>query len=241
MQNQNLNFQNIQGEKLSYESAKSLFQEELLLLSHFNKKLDFILDEKRLKLINPFGNPVFINIESELDYHKKTFFKTSIKKQPLARALGLNKEKDLHVFDVTAGLLSDSLLMYAMGAKISAFERNPLVQALITNALKNFPLENFSFSPMTITSVSDFSRCDVIFFDPMYKEVNQKSLPKKEMQVFREVVGKDEDALEVFEFLKSQNRRLVMKRSLKATPFGTPDFTSSGKSTAYDVYLPSVK
>src|SRR5690606_22689022 len=94
------------------------------------------------------------------------------------------------------------------------------------------------FYPMSVLEKKDFSDIDVIFFDPMYQVTNQKSLPKKEMQVFRDFVGKDEDAYETFTFLLSQKRRLVAKRSIKGIPFGEPDHTIFGKSTAYDVYLP---
>lgn len=214
------------------------FLEEKKLLKALGVRIEFLCENGRLKLLNDYGSPLYIDIEADLKYHQKTFYKIALKTQPLARALGLVKQKRMHIFDATAGLLSDSLLIYAMGAKVSAFERHPLVQALIVNALKVHPLENFEFFPKNIREHSDFHECDVIYFDPMYQQANQKSLPKKEMQVFREFIGKDEDAREVFLFLRSLNKRVVMKRSLKASPFFPPDFTASGKSTAYDVFLP---
>lgn len=231
-------FRNSHLEVLTDPEVEEAFLEEKKLLGDHALKVEFLCENGRLKLISDYGSPVYIDIEANLRYHKKTFHKTALKTQPLARALGILKQKNLHVFDATAGLLSDALLIYAMGAKLSAFERNPLVQALITNALKLYPLEDFQFFPKNIIEHTDFLDCDVIYFDPMYQESNQKSLPKKEMQVFREFIGKDSDAREVFLFLKTLKKRIVMKRSLKASPLFPPDFTSSGKSTAYDVFLP---
>ena len=59
---------------------------------------------------------------------------------------------------------------------------------------------------------------NVIYFDPMYSEKNEKALPKKEMRIFREVVGVDLDAESTAKSLLKMSKRLVIKRSIKAKP-----------------------
>ncbi len=73
----------------------------------------------------------------------------------------------------------------------------------------------------------------------MYQEKNSKAAPKKEMAVFRSLVGVDDDIKQTAQsLLNVAIERLVVKRSIKATPvLENPSHTVKGKSTAYDVYL----
>ena len=202
--------------------------------------LHFEVEGQRISLQNPFGGPIYIDIHKKLKYHQTFFYKNSVYKQPLARALGIKKEiqkecKAPKVLDASAGLLGDTLLIHAFGADVTAMERNPLVSLLIANALNNSELE----IPFFFQSAMDLAiHHPVIFFDPMYGEKNTKASPKKEMQVFRNLVGVDEDRLEVAMHLRALCDRLVIKRSIKAMPLiERPSMTFSGKSTCYDVYL----
>jgi 16S rRNA (guanine1516-N2)-methyltransferase len=73
----------------------------------------------------------------------------------------------------------------------------------------------------------------------MYQGKNSKTAAKKEMEIFRELVGVDEDIKETAMALKKlANERLVIKRSNKAKPILEGyAHTIKGKSTSYDVYL----
>lgn len=174
-----------------------------------------------------------------LEYHKKFFYKHSIYKEPLAKAIGLKpKQVDITVADATCGFMGDTLLLKAFGLKnLYAFERNPLAAALITNAIEVFDLKlPFTFGEINASSEVEY---DVIYFDPMYQETNKKAAPKKEMLFFREFLGADLDAKEKAEsLLRLTKKRLVIKRSIKADPLiKGVHHTVKGKSTAYDVYL----
>lgn len=198
--------------------------------------VEFDVDGDRIKLRSPYSKPIFTHVTGELDYHKKFFFKNSIHKQPLAKALGLKKGKTLpEVWDVTAGMLSDTLLIYSIGFKVRAFERNPIAYILSKNSLA---LSDIDIELSFLDAKDIKEHCDVIYFDPMYEETNKKALPKKEMRIFREVVGVDQDAKETASCLRNQCQRLVIKRSVKGQPMlDFPSVTFEGKSTAYDVYL----
>ena len=201
--------------------------------------IDFEVNSDRLMLTSPYSNSVYTNVESILDYHTKFFFKNSIYKEPLARALGLKKGMAKPVvLDATAGMLVDSLLIFSFGCKVIAFERNPVAAILALNAIELSKVDiNFKYD----SAINCEEPTDVVYFDPMYgEEKNEKTLPKKEMRIFREVVGADNDASKIATALKSKAKRLVIKRSIKAMPIlENPSMQISGKSTRYDVYLNS--
>ena len=198
--------------------------------------INFDVDERVIKLHSKYSNPISTNIESELDYHKKFFFKNSLHKQPLAKALGLKKGTPPPcVLDVTAGMLGDTLLIYSFGCKVRALERHPIAYILSANALTENGIDiTLEFRDAKTIE----SPVAVAYFDPMYSEKNEKSLPKKEMRIFRDVVGVDSDAIDTAVHLQSFCKRLVIKRSIKGAPLvENPSMTIKGKSTAYDVYL----
>jgi 16S rRNA (guanine1516-N2)-methyltransferase len=233
---------------VGFEEFIRLFPQEAGFLSKFrDENLDCsIYIEKEDKLSVKYGdfNPIYIDVVNVLKKHEVFFYKNSIYKDPLARAIGLKKgKKKPSVLDATAGMLGDSMLMYAYGVEnLTCCERNPIVACLIQNAinLAKIPI-NFFFcnSLQQKFSNGDSLDFDVVFYDPMYKEKNTKAAPKKEMAIFREIVGPDDDLKEVATFLKVRAReRLVIKRSNKSAPIlDNPSHTISGKSTSYDVYL----
>lgn len=228
---------------LPLADVQTLFPKEWdILKDHADKKWDFDIIGRRIKFRYENFNPIFIDIDSMLDYHKKFFFKNSIYKEPLGRAIGLKKgQPKPNVLDATAGMMHDSVLMYSMGLdSISLNERHPVIAALITNAISLVTMaDNSDFKFNYLNSDLEKQNFDVIYFDPMYSEKNKKAAPKKEMIVFRDIVGEDLDCVSVAKKLKEQAKsRLVIKRSVKASPLiEGVSFSFQGKSTRYDVYL----
>ena len=224
---------------ISFEQFSQLYPEESKILASFRSN-NTSLRIKNGRFEIAYGNVkgIKIDIETQLAYHQKFFSKTSPYKQPLARALGLKREtvQSLHVLDATAGLLGDSLLIQALGVKQhTVCERHPLLFALIRNALSHHPLPVSCFFMSALDLKQSF---DVIFFDPMYQQVNKKTAPKKEMVFMREIVGADPDAKETASLLRDKCKRLVIKRSSKtAHLLEGVHHTVQGKSTCYDIYL----
>ncbi|MFA7614776.1 MAG: class I SAM-dependent methyltransferase, partial [Candidatus Caldatribacteriota bacterium] len=147
------------------------------------------------------------------------------------------------VLDLTGGLLGDSLMMLAMGCEVTTLERHPVVSFLIQSALHaaTHPLlKNLTFHPKDALSFLQQSEdFEVIYFDPMFEDANQKAGAKKEMRIFREMIGSDEDAVQVFEMARSRAlRRVVVKRPRLSRPLVNGDCLQfEGKSTRYDSYL----
>ena len=200
------------------------------------KGQEFRLNQGQLIYVSDSGMELKINAKSELEYHKRYFFKNSIYKELIAKAVGLKRGKDRpKVLDATGGTLKDSLLLKSMGLDLVVCERSPISAALITNAISQNQLDiDFHFASCT----DNRFEADVAYYDPMYDHINSKSLAKKEMRIFREIVGPDTDDQVVAHFLLENYKRLVIKRSIKAPALlDNPSMSFSGKSTRYDVYL----
>ena len=143
-------------------------------------------------------------------------------KSPLAKAVGLKKNHPLTVWDLTCGLGHDSLHLLGLAAHVVAFERSPIMQALIkanwAQIKKAYgatlttppsgasaPWEerggHFSFYPGDFISLgpkflAQQPAPEVFYLDPMFGDegILRKSLPKKAMQILPQLVGLDEDA-----------------------------------------------
>lgn len=221
---------------------KALPAEAAVLEPHLDRGEQFEYDsDHRLFLKSKSSGPISFELESKLKYHQRFFYKNSVYSQPLAKALGIKKGRPRpKVLDATAGTLKDSMLILAMGCDVLACERNPIVQALILNALKFVEFEaRFEFIPKgTLDLISERGDFDVAYYDPMYEQKNEKAAPRKEMRIFREVVQVDSDIVQVGSALRATGKRLVIKRSSKAAPLiGAPEVSFGKKSTIYDVYI----
>jgi 16S rRNA (guanine1516-N2)-methyltransferase len=165
----------------------------------------------------------------------------------LAKAIGVKKLDYPHVLDTTAGLARDAFILAKLGCKVTMLERHELLAGQIQIALgqlENIELKNRLH--FIAQDSRDFLKnlgedFDVIYVDPMFPEKNKSALVKKDMQILQQLVGKDEDADELFELaLSKATKRVVVKRHRHAPIINNqkPSHSITGKSTRYDVYLP---
>lgn len=173
--------------------------------------------------------------------------------QLVARAVGLHKTRTpLHVLDATAGLGQDAFILAGLGCRLTLFERHPVIHALLQDGLDRAAL-NAECAPviarMQLKSGSsieflthaepDDALPDVIYLDPMFPHQDKSALVKKEMQVFRYLVGQDVDTAELLDAaLKAARYRVVVKRPRKAPAIEglAPTTRVDGKSSRYDIY-----
>ncbi|MCO4753732.1 MAG: class I SAM-dependent methyltransferase [Bacteriovoracaceae bacterium] len=232
-----------QKNEINFEEFKDILPEEASLVqAHLDSPGDFELDSNALlHLRGEFCSPIRLDLDSQINYHKKFFYKNSVYNQPLAKALGIKKGKPRpRVLDATAGTLKDTMLILAMDCQVLACERSPFAQALIVNALKQTTnVSGLEFCAKAAQEiVKERLDYDTIYFDPMYEQKNDKAAPRKEMRIFREVISADLDAKDCANLLRETKKRLVIKRSSKAVPLLAGASMSFGqKSTIYDVYL----
>ncbi|MBW0148902.1 class I SAM-dependent methyltransferase [Marinobacter arenosus] len=171
--------------------------------------------------------------------------------QLVAKAVGLQKTRaTLRVLDATAGLGQDAFVLASLGCEVALFERNPVIHALLADGLARASL-NVDCAPivarMTLKEGSSLTwlesaapeSADVIYLDPMFPHRDKSALVKKEMQVFRSVVGDDPDAEALLAAaLGCATYRVVVKRPRKAPSIAGPEPATriEGKSSRYDVY-----
>ena len=163
----------------------------------------------------------------------------------IAKSLGLSSKKN-RILDLSAGLGIDSVFLSQLGAKVTAIERHPAIHFLLYQAKelsKRMDLAELQFicadSKQFLLSSDIGSQFDAIYFDPMYPDKKKTALPRKEMVIFRNLVGDDTDSDEVFKIALEKNPgRLVVKRPVHADYIANekPIHSFTGKTVRFDLY-----
>ncbi|MEM7737000.1 MAG: class I SAM-dependent methyltransferase [Deinococcota bacterium] len=174
------------------------------------------------------------------------------KSQDLAKAVGIRKGQPLpHVLDATAGLGRDSFVLAHLGCHVQMVERHPLIAALLADGLARGTQNPQTASVTSRLSLvqadarnvlsslnhSDTTYPTVIYLDPMYPPTNKGALPKKEMQVLRQLLGADEVMGLLEQSLALEGVRVVVKRPKHAPATPKPNTSFKGKQTRFDVYV----
>jgi 16S rRNA (guanine1516-N2)-methyltransferase len=174
------------------------------------------------------------------------------KKEAIARAIGLKGKNSLHVLDATAGLGRDAFVLASLGCVVDMIERSPIVAALLQDGLKRaacdaqlstwMPAKMQLFHGIAAELLIDWphKKPDVVYLDPMFPHRKKNAAVKKEMRLFQQLLGPDEDADLLLEpALVLAKKRVVVKRPSGA-PFlagKKPHIEMSGKANRFDVYL----
>ncbi|MEM6756517.1 MAG: class I SAM-dependent methyltransferase, partial [Planctomycetota bacterium] len=169
---------------------------------------------------------------------------------PLAKALGLGQRHATPpaVVDATAGLLTDTAAMLALGCAVTAVERHPAVHALAQDALRRSTHDLTLHLADAAELIPQFPPHDVVYLDPMFPP-RRKGRPAKAMWLLHHLTIPDvtqpqpNDAALLRTALAHAARRVVVKRPRLAPPLGhnTDDLPSPvtqhvGKSHRYDIY-----
>jgi 16S rRNA (guanine1516-N2)-methyltransferase len=192
------------------------------------------------------------------------------KKELLVRAVGGKGGKGgalLNVIDATGGLGRDSFLLAAAGYRVSIFERQSIIAALLADGLARAAAhpETAEISQRIRLTVGDAvpaleamqeirtaegyeeaedceegEGVDVVYLDPMFPARRKSALVKKELQLLQ-LLAQPDAAPErlLVAALEVARQRVVVKRPLKA-PFLTdrsPSHSLRGKTVRFDVYL----
>lgn len=182
------------------------------------------------------GRKFKIDFQGDItNYHK---VKSSVNKEPLAKALG-SGHKGFKLLDLSAGLGVDSVFLHQLGFKVTAVERNPLVYMALKIASEYLPGIEFIYSDsLKFLETVLPEQFDVSYFDPMFPKKKKSALPKQEMVFFKNLVGHDEDAINIVNLAieKKLFKRFVVKRPLTADSFKKPAGSIEGKIIRYDIY-----
>jgi 16S rRNA (guanine1516-N2)-methyltransferase len=207
------------------------------------------MTEGKLTLRHPLGE-LSLDFLSDSRYQRRGH---RGKNELIAKALGSQRGVK-QVFDATLGLAEDALFLSQLGFEVTGCERSPWIYLLLKDAENRarqdqpeFSLKvSFGSAPERFAEMRSrpFSeRPAMIYLDPMFPEKRKTALPRKEMQIFREIVGEDDDAaLMLAEAMKTAREGVVAKRPLKAPALqpvsGKAHVTHSfeGKTVRYDLY-----
>ena len=181
--------------------------------------------------------PVFVDFEALAKRLKQG-------KDLLAKAVGVKGSYAPTVVDATAGLGQDAFILASYGCQVYMIERSPVIAALLQDGLERASeMAQVSRLHLMIGDAKKVLRLlpykpEVIYLDPMYPESGKSAAKRKEMRLFRELVGDDLDIEELFEIaLKTATKRVVLKRPLKAPKLGKPNTIYQGSTIRFDVYL----
>ena len=174
------------------------------------------------------------------------------KKEAIAKAIGLKGQHSLQVLDATAGLGRDAFVLASLGCKVDMIERSPIVAALLQDGLTRaatdtelaawLPEKMHLFHGIAKDLLADWQHQtpDVVYLDPMFPHRKKSAAVKKEMRLFQQLLGPDEDADLLLEpALALAKKRVVVKRPSGA-PFlagKKPQIEMLGKANRFDVYL----
>ncbi len=165
-------------------------------------------------------------------------------KDLLAKAVGIKGNYYPTIVDATAGLGQDAFMLVNYGCQVTMIERSPVIAALLQDGLERAKdLEGVSrlrlISGDAIKIMPELDKPDVVYLDPMYPESGKTAAKRKEMRLFRELVGEDLDIEELLEVaLNTAKKRIVLKRPLKARTLLKPNTIYKGSTVRFDVYLP---
>lgn len=199
-----------------------------------------------------FGKPLSVDFVAGKAAHRRQF--GGGRGQLVAKACGLTKGVTPNVVDATAGLGRDAFVLASLGAPVLLIERVAAIAALLQDGLMR-AAQDVATSPiaarMTLRHgdaaqqlaelVADAAFApQVIHLDPMFPHREKSALVKKDMRLFRELAGDDDDAPRLLAAaLDVATHRVVVKRPRKAPPIAgpAPQHTLEGKTSRYDLYV----
>ena len=169
----------------------------------------------------------------------------------LVRAARVRGAEAPTAVDATAGLGEDSLLLAAAGFTVTMFEKDPVIAALLRDALEraaNEPQLAGVVARMTLVegdSVAGLRELgfspDVVFLDPMFPERTKSAAVKKKFQLLHHLERPCDNEDELLDAaLAARPRRIVIKRPPKGPWLAgvKPSHSLAGKAVRYDVIVP---
>ncbi len=189
-----------------------------------------------------------LSMRGDFSHMKRRIRREQLTHELLVKACRIKGRDDITIFDATAGLGEDSFLLAAAGFRVIMAEKNPVIAALLEDALLR------EYEPEIAEAISrmrlikgDCTRIlpqldaapDVIYLDPMFPAREKSGLIKKKFQLLQglETPCDDEEAL-LAAALDAHPVKTVVKRPLKAPCLSgrEPDYSFRGSTIRFDVY-----
>lgn len=198
------------------------------------------------------GAPLRVDFVSGKAHHRRKF--GGGKGQLIAKACGFKPGIVPNIVDATAGLGRDAFVLATLGAEVLMIERVPLIAALLEDGLRRAQADEETaeiaarmslrqgnaVTDMEMLVASSSVPPEVVHLDPMFPHRSKSALVKKEMRIFRDLAGADDDAPILLEAaLDVATHRVVVKRPKGAPPIAgvSPNHIIEEKNSRYDLYV----
>jgi 16S rRNA (guanine1516-N2)-methyltransferase len=161
-------------------------------------------------------------------------------KDPLARALGLNKQPDLRILDMSAGLGKDALWMAHCGASVVMIERHPVLAYLLGQAILRSSQQGMSVHCLSAQDylIQAQEKFDVAYYDPMFEPRKKSALVKKDMQILQAMHGEEKPDPALITLALQYAKKVAVKRAKSDPPLlPNPHHSITTTVTRFDVYL----
>ncbi len=169
---------------------------------------------------------------------------------PFYKSLGIRKGEPHrpHILDATAGLGEDAWLMASAGCHVTCLERDPIVHALLRDALRRAAeaspgiAQRLTLLHGSLTDLATtIAPIEAVYLDPMFPQAatGRRAVERKPMRVLRWLVGDDDDADALWSAaMQLATRRVIVKRPRLGPLLGTksPTHRHMGKALRYDMY-----
>ncbi|MCR5800331.1 MAG: class I SAM-dependent methyltransferase [Lachnospiraceae bacterium] len=152
------------------------------------------------------------------------------------------------VMDATAGMGEDSLILAAAGFDVTMYEYNPIIAALLADAMKRAVNDtqlcnivsrmHLNCADSTEAMKNSGGAYDVILLDPMFPDRKKSALVKKKFQILHDVERPCLHERELLEAaLMAKAKKTVIKRPVKGAYLAgiKPDYSLAGKVIRFDV------
>ena len=218
-----------------------------------NKAYDFLLrftsQGLGLEPVDGRSGAVRVDFAAGKARHRRVF--GGGKGQQVAKAVGVQGGVRPSILDLTAGLGGDAFVLASLGCRVSMVERQPVVRALLADGLARGELDidvgdivaGMSLKKgdaLSVMNAWEGVAPQVIYLDPMFPHSGKSAQVKKEMALFRQLVGSDEDADALLApALALATHRVVVKRPRIAPDLAQqkPMYRLEGKSNRFDIYV----
>lgn len=245
MMNNESNLVIYMGQGADEEAAKLLSQKVNAPISaEPGEHLTLVLDEDGLTLTG-YG----LSFRGDFEKMLSRITKGRLPHEMLVH-IAKTKEEHPTAIDATAGMGEDSILLAAYGYRVTMYEQNPVVAALLRDAMRRASshpelaeiisrmnlVEGNSIEHMKELEISP----DLIYLDPMFPARKKSGLINKKLQLIQKLEQPcfEEEAL-LEAALALHPKKIVIKRPLKGTNLANkkPSYTIKGKAIRYDILI----
>ncbi len=174
----------------------------------------------------------------------------SLQRELLVKAARVKGVPEPTAVDATAGFGEDSLLLAAAGFRMTLYERNPVIAALLEDAVlraRDVPGLSEAASRMEVVAGDSVAalphlplRPDVVFLDPMFPAKRGDARAKKKLQLIQRLEQPCDDESALLEAaLGAHPHKVVVKRPLKGPYLAgrKPSYSLKGTTIRYDCYV----